>query len=194
VKLNWYASGRDVLNQQVISHYSIWRAIDMAAVMNASLVGLSDVGKEFLEPAFRVEHAPTADYFWELIGTQDAIYRTAYAFTAETSFDSTASGPAVHQFQIVAHAYSSQYINWPSNVVSGHSVDNLAPTAPLMLTAQRVGADVSLQWNRAKAPDLRDYSIYRATSSGVTPVPLNFLANSVDTLAVDAGAPATALF
>jgi hypothetical protein len=62
------------------------------------------------------------------------------------------------------------------------------------LTAQRVGADVNLRWNRAVAPDLRDYSIYRATASGVTPVPINFLSSSDDTLAVDASAPTSALY
>jgi hypothetical protein len=81
-----------------------------------------------------------------------------------------------------------------SNVVTGHSVDNLAPLAPFLLTAQRVGADVQLQWNRAVAPDLRDYSVYRATSTGVTPVPINFLTSAEDTLAVDANAPSSALY
>jgi hypothetical protein len=63
-----------------------------------------------------------------------------------------------------------------------------------MLTAQRVGADVQLKWNRAVAPDLRDYSVYRATSTGVTPVPVNFLSSSDDTLLVDASAPTVALY
>jgi hypothetical protein len=194
VKLNWYASGRDVLNQTFISHYTIWRAVDEAAVSNESLVSLSDVGEDFSGPAYRVERTPTADYFWQLIGSQDAIYRSAYSFVAATTHDSTATANADHQFQVVAHAYYSQFINWPSNVLSAHSVDNLAPLAPLALIAQRVGADVNLKWNRAVAPDLRDYSIYRATSSGVTPVPVNFLASSADTIAVDASAPASALY
>jgi hypothetical protein len=103
-------------------------------------------------------------------------------------------GSAVHQFQVIAHAYYNQYLNWPSNVVSGHSIDNLAPAAPLLLTAQRVGADVNLKWNRAVAPDLRDYSVYRATSSGVTPVPINFLSASEDTVLVDNSVPVSALY
>jgi hypothetical protein len=194
VKLNWYASGRDALNQQLISHYSIWRAVDVAAVSNENLVSLSDVGKEFTGPAFRSEKTPTVDYFWELIGTQDAIYRTAYSFVAETRYDSTATGVANHQFQIVAHAYYSQYINWPSNVLAAHSVDNLAPAAPLLLTAQRIGNYVYLTWNRVRVPDLRDYSVYRKTSSGVTPVPLNFLSSANDTVLTDQTPPASALY
>ncbi len=150
VTLDFYASGRDALNQQVISHYSIWRATDAAAAMAASEDGvpkvkLVDVGADFSGPAIREEKTTTSDYFWELVGNQSAIYRAAYSFTAPTKYDSTAASPATHQFQVVAHAYNSAYINWPSNVMSGHSVDNLAPAAPLYLTAQRVGADVHAQ-------------------------------------------------
>ncbi len=194
VKLNWYASGRDVLNQSFISHYSIWRAVDAAAVSGQSLVDVSQVGKEFAGPVYRAEKIDAVDYFWQLVGTQDAIYRAAYSFSAPTTHDSTASNNATHQFQIVSHAYYSQYINWPSNILSARSVDNLAPAAPFLLTATRVGADVNLKWNRPSAPDLRDYAVYRATASGVTPVPIHFLASSDDTLAVDSGAPASALY
>src|SRR5262249_47416394 len=35
VRLEWYGSQRDQLNQQVITHYTIWRAVDQAA-FNAS--------------------------------------------------------------------------------------------------------------------------------------------------------------
>src|SRR5262249_52990373 len=36
VRLEWYGSQRDQLNQQVIGHYTIWRAIDQAAFAAAS--------------------------------------------------------------------------------------------------------------------------------------------------------------
>jgi hypothetical protein len=78
--------------------------------------------------------------------------------------------------------------------MSGYSVDNLAPAAPLLLAAQRVGSDVELKWNHVRVPDLRDYSVYRATSSGVTPVPVNFLSSSEDTVLVDINAPTSALY
>jgi hypothetical protein len=79
-------------------------------------------------------------------------------------------------------------------VLSGHSVDNLAPAAPLFLTAQRVASDVHLKWNRVRVSDLKNYSVYRKTSSGVTPIPANFLATDTDTVLVDASAPASALY
>jgi hypothetical protein len=73
-------------------------------------------------------------------------------------------------------------------------VDNLAPAAPLALTAQRVGANVNLKWNRVHVFDLKNYSVYRATATGVTPVPANFLTNATDTVLVDAAPPATSLY
>jgi hypothetical protein len=99
----------------------------------------------------------------------------------------------MHFFQVLSHTWSN-FLFWTSNVASGHSVDNLAPAAPLQLLAQRVGPDVLLKWNRVRVPDLRDYAVYRATATGLTPVPVNFLSNTNDTLLVDDGAPATALY
>jgi hypothetical protein len=95
---------------------------------------------------------------------------------------------------VAAHAVADEHIAFASNAVSGYSVDNLAQAAPLSLIAQRVGADVQLHWNRVRVADLRDYSVFRATSSGVTPVPINFLSASDDTVLVDGGAPASALY
>jgi hypothetical protein len=199
VRVNWFASGRDSLNDQIISHYSVWRAASAAAVQAAAAagvprVGLAEVGEAFAGPAIREETTAAGSSFWELVGTQDAIYLGAYSFTAPTGYDSTLAGSADHDFQVVAHAYGSQYLNWPSNVASGHSVDNLAPAAPLYLTAQRVGSDVQLKWNRVRVVDLKNYALYRAGSSGVTPVPMNFLADSAESLATDVNAPGSALY
>ena len=198
VRLEWYGSQRDQLNQQLISHYTIWRAIDQAAFTAASqagvpLVKLKDVSRGYKGAAIRREQAQATDYFWELVGQQDATYRYAYSFNAPTSFDSTASSAATHKFQIVAHSFS-QFINWPSNILTGRSVDNLAPPAPLFLTAQRIGNWVHLKWNGVHVPDLSKYTVYRKTSTGVTPIPANFLADDNDTLLTDQTAPPSALY
>src|SRR5262249_37268462 len=89
---------------------------------------------------------------------------------------------------------ANPYILYKSNVVSGASVDNLAPAAPLQLTAQRVAAWVHLKWNGVHVNDLKNYTVYRATSSGVTPLPPNFLSSTDDTVLTDSSAPASALY
>ena len=198
VKVNWTASGWDVLGMQTITHYSIWRATDVAAaasavVQNTIVRDPSRVAPDFAGAAVWVQHAPTTDYYWEWVGNQDMLNQKAYSFSASTRADSMLGSTATHYFMVAAHTWNT-YTFWPSNAVGAHSVDNLAPSAPLFLAAQRAGADVQLRWNRVRVADLRDYAVYRKTSSGVTPVPINFLAGANDTVLVDAGAPASALY
>jgi Secretion system C-terminal sorting domain len=198
VRLEWYASSRDQLTQQTITKYTIWRGIDQAMYANAVAAGVqemnaTDPASSFSGKAVRHERLQALDYFWELIGTQTAAYRSAYSFTAATSFDSTATNSATHRFQILAHTYSD-LVNWPSNILTGRSVDNLAPPPPLFLTAQRIGNNVNLRWNGVHAPDLDKYTVYRATSAGVTPIAADFLSDNPDTLLTDASAPTSAVY
>ncbi len=194
VKINWNASDQDRDMVKTITYYSVWRATDPAAASTASVLdGPGSIGANFSGSAFYREKTPTIDYYWEWVGNQDAVLDSHYSFAAQTRADSVAGNLAVHQFRVVAHT-ADEFVLFKSLPAFGYSVDNLAPPAPLLLTAQRVGSDVQLRWNRAIAPDLRNYALYRATSSGVTPVPIHFLASSDDTLAIDAGAPASALY
>src|SRR5262249_49753506 len=86
------------------------------------------------------------------------------------------------------------YTFWTSNTMSGHSVDNLAPTPPLFLTAERAGADVHLSWGRSRSSDVKRYAVYRRTSKGVKPIGVDFVSSEEDTVAVDAAAPGSALY
>jgi hypothetical protein len=200
VKLNWKASGWDVRNYDTITHYSIWRAVDAAAFTQAQTLGanvvddLSKVGADFTGTAYRKDPMTSAaGRYWEFIGTQDALFSTGYSISASTRSDSTLGNTKPTYFQVVAHT-SNPYTFWASNELSGRSVDNLAPTAPLFLIAQRTGNYVHLRWNRVHAPDLRNYSVYRKTSAGVTPVPVNFLSNATDTVLTDTTPPASAVY
>jgi hypothetical protein len=201
--LRWRGSGRDRFDDPHIALYSIWRSttvVAASAAQNASseVSVISDpreIGPDFAGAAIWTEMTPAGPEYWEWIANQNATYQSTYSITASTRQDSVATNPATHYFKVIAHESASpQTRMWESASVSARSVDNLAPAAPLMLIAQRAGANVNLHWNRAAAPDLRDYSIYRATSSGVMPVPIHFLSSSDDTLAVDAGAPTSALY
>ncbi|HKW15850.1 MAG TPA: hypothetical protein VJS69_15300, partial [Candidatus Krumholzibacteria bacterium] len=66
VRLEWYGSQRDQLNQQVISHYTIWRALDQAAYTAESQAGvpqvkLTDVSRGYKGAAIRHEKAQATD-------------------------------------------------------------------------------------------------------------------------------------
>ncbi len=200
VAVNWLGSDRDNKPQQVITYYSVWRAVDLAAFSalasagaSPPLVDASAIGPDFRGAAIRHERVATTDYYWEWVGNQTFRYTAGYSFSAATREDSLAGHTAVHYFQVLAHT-GDPSVFWQSNVISGHSVDNLAPAAPLALTAQRIGSDVRLRWKRVRVFDLRDYSVYRATSSGVTPIQINLFASATDTVLVDTDAPTTALY
>jgi len=198
VAVDWTASGRDLPNPRAISHYTIWRAVD-ALPMSAGggtppvLTDLASVRAGNSGPVYAAL-ASVPGYYWELVGTQEAHGWPGYSFSASTRADSASGTPSTEMFMVAAHDQYSDYVAFPSNAVSGHSVDNLAPSAPLMLTAERVGNDVHLAWNGVPVPDLRDYAVYRALTPGVTPVPLNFVSTSADTDWVDTGVPTSALY
>lgn len=200
VALNWRASDRDVLNQQFIYSYTIWRALDAAAAQSLVASGGASVFDQPVANTSRTaqhvlwhELTATTGYYWELIGTQIADYDATYSFLASTRQDSTASSTATHSFRVVAQG-SSQFYNWPSNVLTAHSVDNLAPAAPPSLTAERNGVNVVLTWHRVRVSDFKNYTVYRKTSSGVTPIVPNFLTDAIDSTLTDASAPAGPLY
>jgi len=190
VVLHWQASDRDLPAAPLIKHYTIWRQV-AAAPAGAKIVhSLANVNADTPGPIY---YATALDDF-ELVGTQNAQGLPTYSFDAPTLADSVAGNSNDEVFMIGAVLWADTTIVFQSNTMSGHSVDNLAPGAPTLLTAQRVGADVHLEWDRSTAPDLRDYSVYRSSASGVTPVPANFLASADDTFLVDVGAPGSALY
>ena len=194
VKVNWRASQWDSPVLQTVTHYSVWRATDIAAVPSQAVLVSSphEITPDFGGTAVWAASVGT-DYYWEWVGNQNILYQPAYTFSAPTRSDSTSMGSAVENFLVASHT-TDQFVFWNSNVMSGYSVDNLAPSAPFVLNAQRVGPDVHLSWNQVPEGDLDKYAIYRADASGVTPEPMNFLALQPDTAMVDAGAPGSVLY
>lgn len=197
VAVNWTASGRDIPVPATIDYYSIWRATTVAPFGvssndDADFIAPEDVRPD--TPAGKRTKIQMSSYYWELVGTQTAFRQPAYSYAASTRSDSVAASAGTTFFMVMAHDRVDGHIAYTSNVLSGHSVDNLAPAPPLFLSAQRAGSNVNLKWNRVRVPDLRDYTVYRKTSSGVTAIPANFLSDAVDTVLTDASAPAGALY
>ncbi len=199
VALNWLASERDALQYQEISHYSIWRAVDVVTGLNAEVaasaslgrrVDFSEVHARFNERAYRVERVQAVDYFWEFVANQSAIYLPGYSYLTPTRSDASGGDPATHYFQVVAHTHVPNTY-FPSAPESGASVDNLAPAAPLMLTAMRTtGTNADLDWSPSgiAEPDFNEYWIYRAETSGFPTDPAYFYMAAPDTFATDSAA------
>ena len=162
VALDWSASARDIAVPATIDHYSVWRAVDTA---------------------------PGGGYYWELIGTQPATRFATYSFSVPTRADSVLNNQANEFFMVTAHPQANNQIAFASNVLSGHSVDNLSPDTPPFLVATRDAGRVLLRWNRSHAPDVHKYAVYRAVGAHVVTSAVDFLADATDTVLVDTGAP-----
>jgi hypothetical protein len=196
VSVAWDASRLDPWPDQLIDSYTLWRAIDATAAAAVEALGgetvLHGVGTVPTDgDVVRVQETNGAPYYWQLMATVSAHSLPGYAQSVATLFDSTSVSPEPHYFQVLAHS-ASQY--WASAPASGRSLDNLAPAAPLTLTAQRVGADVELVWSKNFESDLDHYAIYRATAAGVQPIPIYFINSSADTVHTDVSPPTGYLY
>ena len=198
VNVEWTASRLDPWPSESIDRYTVWRAIDPTLANVFATAGTSIVSIEDLDPlatdAIRVENVAGTTYYWQLMATVDAYGLNSYAQAVPTLFDSTATSPGNHYFQVIAHGFTPQEY-WTSAPASGKSTDNIAPAAPLLLTAQRVGNDVLLNWNPSGAmeADFQHYAVYRAIGMELQPPP-TFLSFATDTLLVDASAPGGHLY
>ena len=200
VNLTWDASRLDPWPAHDIDRYTIWRSLDAALASlflssgNTMLLAVDAITAETVA-GIRMETAAGQTTYWQLIASVEAYHLSSYGYAAPTLFDSTLTSPDPHHFQVIAHHdFGNEY--WISEPASGRSIDNLAPAAPLLLTAQRVGSDVLLTWNPSGEgePDFSAYAVYRASSMGVQPVPQSFVSDSPDTLLTDTSPPAGFLY
>lgn len=191
VWLSWYASALDLVKDDYLSHYTIWRAIrpeEARRLIALGAVLVEDAGElktgSKAGPVVRRAANGGKIYFWELVDSQDAYYLEAYAKTVATLFDSTAVCDEYHYFQVIAHSTDPK-IFWVSNPDSGRSVDNLAPGAPAQLTGSYDAASKTLilSWRANNEPDFSRYKVYRGTDGDFTPSGITLVTSTLDTLA-----------
>ena len=131
VKVKWTRSGYDIPVYGIVSTYLIERS---------SLAGMEDI-------------------IWIPVGTVPATRHPVYEFEARTPTD---SGDRNYNFSYKVTAISEDpQVFWGSNIVTGYSVDNLAPLPPVNLAGVLVLNKVQLTWNANPENDLRQYIIYR---------------------------------
>jgi hypothetical protein len=197
VNVSWDASRLDMFPDELIDTYTVWRSLSPSAAASTLAAGAETWSSTSRVPAanardvIRIERAAATTYYWQLIHTVTAFGIPGYSDIVPTPFDSTQASNQAIAFQVIAHAATGQ---WVSSPATGRSIDNIAPAPPVLLSAQRLGADVHLAWKKNHEPDLDGYRVYRKTSSGVTPIPSDFLSDSEDTVLVDASAPFSSLY
>jgi hypothetical protein len=178
-----------------VTEYSLWRAIDPAAVKALTAQGAPIIvdGRNGLPtdlPAgtLRIEQIAQKTYYWELVGTQDLYYQPAYGRPIATHYDSTGADAGVHYFQIVAQT-ADPMVFWASDPDSGYSVDNLAPCPPQALAGVQTfdPLGLGLRWRANTEPDLDCYRVYRGASEEFVPAAENLIATPCDTAIFDSG-------
>ena len=198
VRLSWNASYLDEpLLYAALQPYRVWRQVPVAAAQQAlasgraRAFGAASIAGTPGDPQpgdVRIDQSNDAVFAWEFVASQIAAGFPQYSMTVPTVSDSAAGGPAntvymVEAVDAVAH-------NFASVPDSGHSVDNLPPATPSGLVAALLplSGSTQLNWNANTDPDLAAYELYRGTSAGFVPGPLNRVATVTRTDHIDPSA------
>jgi hypothetical protein len=164
----------------------------------ASAVGVvrspAAVDAAFAGHAVYLQSTPAGELAWEWVSNFTPTGAAMYSTAVPTRRDAVDGDDALHHFMVVAHG-TAPFSYWESNAATGASVDNLAPAAPLSLTAVRNGVDVELDWSPSGAneADFADYVVYRDDAPGVTPETGTEIGSTAGLALTDTGAPLTEL-
>jgi hypothetical protein len=123
-------------------------------------------------------------FSWIQLGTVQPLQNPLYSFIAETPNDSITNNSGTYYFRVTARTSDpNQY--WRSNIMYGHSVDNLAPLPVENFISTLAGtnpaANVNLSWSPNTEADLKNYVIYRTDYPNADPDTLIALAEVTDT-------------
>jgi hypothetical protein len=118
---------------------------------------------------------------WEMVASVNALQQAQYLAAVPTI-----SNAAPNDFVVTAHT-TTPSVWFIGNVVSGQSMDNLAPAQPTAFTASYSSGQTNLQWAVNTEHDLGSYHLYRGTSADFTPSLGNLIASPTTTSYADVG-------
>ena len=107
-------------------------------------------------------------YQWVSVANISGTYNSFYTAEVHTNMDSGVTGNNTYFFRITAVANSSGKF-WRSNILSGYSLDNIAPPTVSPFAASSAGSNVNLSWGTNSAPDLLNYVLFRSASPVIDP-------------------------
>jgi len=140
VKLKWARSGLDIIGNNQITDYYI-----------------------------EMSYPPSGGNFsWIPAAVVAATKNPSYSYNVNTPYDSSSGTTGNFYFRVTART-SNASVFWRSAVLSGRSIDNLAPLMVSPFSAAPESGDVILNWKRSTAPDLLNYILYRNTAPVIDP-------------------------
>ncbi|HRE40236.1 MAG TPA: FG-GAP-like repeat-containing protein [Ignavibacteria bacterium] len=132
VKIKFTRSGYDYLNMNMITHYQVERS----------------------------DPPGTSGFAWQTVYSQTANNNSLYNLNISTPSDSNSNGNSTFFYRVVAKT-SNGSVYWRSNILSGSSIDNLAPLPPVDLMASGNSNSIKLNWQPNIEPDLKKYLIFK---------------------------------
>jgi len=154
VRVRWNRSAYDITGQNRVSEYVLQRS----------------------------DPPGTSGFVWDYVATIPAMREQQYSFVAPTPADSFSNTNGTVYFRVVARGVNPDE-RWYSNIIYGHSVDNLAPAAPNNFYANLNGSNVNLGWKANTEQDFRNYNIYRSDTP--EPEAVVLIATTTDTTFYD---------
>lgn len=140
IQIKWARSGYDVTGVNKITSYSIFRSFPPSG----------------------------GNFNWQSVAEISSEKLPFYYYLDNTPLDSSSLNPGIYYYRIKAKTASAEEF-WYSDIMSGRSVDNLAPLAVSGFSAQASGGNVILNWDMNTEPDLYNYVLYRSTASSIDP-------------------------
>lgn len=134
-------------------------------------------GRHFFRSVERTSANPFPAGTWEIVGSFYATQQSDYLVLAPTLADSGSSGEHDVSFIVTVHT-TTPSVWFASLPTTGHSVDNLAPGAPVGLIANyHTGSGNHLAWQAAPEHDFAEFHVYRGTTPGFPVGPATLVAS-----------------
>jgi len=163
VRIEWDAAPQDdPLNPEPVTGYAIFRRHDPGLAPSLAV-----------RPPLPL--AVMAD--WDYVTTVPAFAEESYATLVETLADSTISNGPYESVFFVRGMTVTPSVYYDSPPDSGHSVDNLAPSAPQSFSAvHATGSGNQLAWDPPQDADFMQHRIYRGATPDFVATPANRVA------------------
>ncbi len=202
VYVDWSRSGYDFADETAlpVAGYNLYRRLDnpvlAAEVRRAGSPGTADAsawpspdvpsyaykgGTYITGSTAEATPASIPPGTWVLMGSAYATQSDSYRFEATTEADSSATGSHDAVYLITAHT-TTPSVWFSSALVSGHSVDNIAPAVPTNVSlAYFTGSGNLLAWDPAPETDFQYFHVYRDTDPSFAPSPANLVHSTIAT-------------
>jgi hypothetical protein len=160
LRLSWRRSAYDRAGSpQALAGYAVYRLVDPA-------LGAKALNPPSLEEA---KSLPPGD--WDYLGLFASDGEDNYSVIVPSLADASVEAGDYATAYLVRARTTTVGLNHDSLVLSGVSVDNLAPNVPQQVAVAYGGNGNTLSWQESADADLRHFNVYRGASAGFVPGP-----------------------